>query len=553
MTKKPRFYWILRVAVCTTVCLAALKLQAQLPTTPYRVHVVGEDAVIHSGPSSNFYGTDRLPPGATVDVYRNDPGGWMAIRPPEGSFSLVQLDELELLENGLARITVDKAVAWVGTRLTAVKKPMWQVRMRKGEVVDVLGIVDRQIYELGQEEPDWVQIKPPAGEFRWIAATNLDLRNTEPIKTSDDQQNGRSIANENQPLNSIVNDQWSTEPEGANIPRDLNLAPPPREITQRMAPIGALDAGTGSSFGSNDDWSMDIEPAPISSDWSEQPGLDMDSSRAAAPENPNNGWRPAQQPITNFVAERSEFNADGSRVQQDLQVWNHSTELTGNSSSHARSDVFDSTDSYTSAGNFSTPANSTTAIPNGIPSDGSLTSLEWRLSQEMLKQSPQQWELQGIARDVQYLNDSTPDSQIRAATGRMLEKIRKCREIQAGYEATDGPAPGDLITRQNFNGPINNLQAAGISLAANNELLNEYDAYGWLCELIVDGGLGQSRFAIKDDAGRITHEITALPGLNLRRYLNQRVGIVGNRGFDQKLNLNHVTAERVIPVDTLRR
>lgn len=535
------------------VCLAALKLQAQQPTTPYRVHVVGEDAVIHSGPSSNFYGTDRLPPGATVDVYRDDPGGWMAIRPPEGSFSLVQLDELELLENGLARITVDKAVAWVGTRLTAVKKPMWQVRLRRGEVVDVLGIVDRQKYELGQEEPDWVQIKPPAGEFRWIAATNLDLRNTEPIHTDDEQRTRQTFANQNQPNETIVNDQWSTEPEGAIIPRDLHLAPPPRDITRRMAPIGALDAGTGST-GFSDEWSMDIEPAPVNSDWTGQPSLDMDLSRSVAPDNPNNGWRPAQQPITNFVAERSEFNADGSRVQQDLPVWNQSMASTGTSSSHARSDVFDSTDSYTSAGNFGSPANPTTSIPNGMPLDGSLTSLEWRLSQEMLKQSPQQWDLQGIARDVQYLNDSTPDPQIRAATGRMLEKIRKCREIQAGYEATDGPAPGDLITHQfNSNGQFNNLQATGIGLAANNELLNQYDAYGWLCELIVNGGMGQSRFAIKDDAGRITHEITALPGLNLRRYLNQRVGIVGSRGFDQKLNLNHVTAERVIPVDTLRR
>lgn len=381
MTKKLRFYWILRVGVCTAVCIAALNLQAQLPTTPYRVHVVGEDAVIHSGPSSNFYGTDRLPPGATVDVYRNDPGGWMAIRPPEGSFSLVQLDELELLENGLARINVDKAVAWVGTRLSAVKKPMWQVRLRRGEVVDVLGIVDRQKYELGQEEPDWVQIKPPAGEFRWIAATNLDLRNSEPIKTTepietnDEQRPRQSFANDSQPIESIVNDQWSTEPEGANIPRDLHLAPPPRDITRRTAPIGALDAGTG-SFGSNEDWSMDIEPAPINGDWSEQPGLDMDLSRSPAPENPDNGWRPAQQPITNFVAERSEFNADGSRVQQDLPVWNHSTASTGTSSSHARSDVFDSTDSYTSSGNFSSPTNSTTTIPNGMPMDGSLTSLE---------------------------------------------------------------------------------------------------------------------------------------------------------------------------------
>ncbi len=549
MTNILRFYWILRVGVSTAVFLAALIVQAQQPKTPYRVHVVGEDAVIHSGPGSTHYGTDRLAPGTTVDVYRNDPGNWMAIRPPEGSFSLVQLDELELLPNGLARINVDEAVAWVGTRLTAVKKPMWQVRLRQGEVVEVLGVVDRQKYELGKEEPDWVQIQPPAGEFRWIAASNLDLREPESIATSTDQQPGRSLANENQSVESFVNDQWSTEPEGATIPRDLHLAPPPRDITQHMAPIDALGADS-ESMGADENWSMDIEPAQINGDWSTQPGRDMDSSRSVIPESPNNGWRPAQQPITNFVAERSEFNADGSRVQQELQVWNHQTASTGDSSSHARSEVFDSKDSYTSSGNFLSPAMSPTANLNNMPMDGSLTSLEFRLSQEMLKGSPRQWDLQGIARDVQYLNDSTPDAQIRAGTGRLLDKIRKCREIQAGYEATDGPAPGDLITQRfNSNGPINNSATA----AGNNALLHEYDAYGWLNELIVNGGVGQSRFVIQDDAGKITHEISSLPGLNLRRYLNQRVGIVGNRGFDQQLNLNHVTAERVIPVDTLRR
>ena len=163
------------------VCIVP-SLVAQSPEPPYRVPVVGEDAVVHAGPGSTLYGTDRLPPGTLVDVYRHDPGGWMAIRPPEGSFSLVQLDEVDLLPNGLARIKANETVAWVGTRLTAVEDPTWQVRLDKGELVEVLGVVDREKFELGDGEPDWVQIMPPKGEFRWIAGDQLDLRQKRPIK-----------------------------------------------------------------------------------------------------------------------------------------------------------------------------------------------------------------------------------------------------------------------------------------------------------------------------------------------------------------------------------
>jgi hypothetical protein len=170
-----------------------------------------------------------------------------------------------------------------------------------------------------------------------------------------------------------------------------------------------------------------------------------------------------------------------------------------------------------------------------------------RLTGEMLKH-PTEWNLVDIAQEAQRLRDATADPVKQGAIDRLLEKIRNCREIQAGYEAVDGPAPGDLETRA----PEGTLHASAIA-PASNELLYEYDAFGWLNELVRDGGLGHSTWVLQDDQGKITHHVTAPPGLNLRRYLNQRVGIIGNRGYDQQLNLNHVTAERVIAVDQLRR
>ena len=42
-----------------------------------------------SGPGKNYYPTDKLHKGEKVEIYRHDPGGWCAIKPPRQSFSWV--------------------------------------------------------------------------------------------------------------------------------------------------------------------------------------------------------------------------------------------------------------------------------------------------------------------------------------------------------------------------------------------------------------------------------------------------------------------------------
>ncbi|MGB7324096.1 MAG: hypothetical protein WBD31_04445, partial [Rubripirellula sp.] len=107
-----------------------------------------------------------LTQGASVEVYRHDPGNWCAIRPLESSFSLVPESTLKIIRDGVGEVIVDDARAWVGTHLGAVEKPLWQVKLRMGERLKVVG-------EVAFPNPDghstiWYQIKPPPGEFRWI-------------------------------------------------------------------------------------------------------------------------------------------------------------------------------------------------------------------------------------------------------------------------------------------------------------------------------------------------------------------------------------------------
>src|SRR5579859_2126999 len=85
--------------------LALAAFVAALPAAPYASAQVGRDiryvnlpeAEVRSGPSTEpaFYPTNRLHRGDPVEVVGEVPGGWLKIRPPEGSFSFVNARFLE--------------------------------------------------------------------------------------------------------------------------------------------------------------------------------------------------------------------------------------------------------------------------------------------------------------------------------------------------------------------------------------------------------------------------------------------------------------------------
>jgi hypothetical protein len=77
---------------------------------------------------------------------------------------------------------------------------------------------------------------------------------------------------------------------------------------------------------------------------------------------------------------------------------------------------------------------------------------------------------------------------------------------------------------------------------------SRFDAVGWLNELKRSSGTSPSTYVLQDETGKIIFHVTPIPGLNINRYLKQKIGVSGQRGFNQRLKLNHVTAERVFPL-----
>ena len=118
-----------------------------------------------SGPGENYYPTDTLAQGDVVEVYRENAGGWLGIRPPEDSFSWVFARHVKRLDNGLAEVEKDDVPSRIGSRVSDQRNAV-QIRLKKGEVVEIIG-------EQSIDGETWYKIAPPAGEFRWIQSRHF--------------------------------------------------------------------------------------------------------------------------------------------------------------------------------------------------------------------------------------------------------------------------------------------------------------------------------------------------------------------------------------------
>ncbi len=138
---------------------------------PYKAFLNADEVYVRSGPGEDYYPTDKLKIGQEVEVYRHDPGGWYAIRPPQGSYSWVSSRYLESSKKGVTHVTGEGVAARVGSRFSDVRDVI-QVRLNKGEPVEV--VETRPASDERGEKSVWCKIAPPAGEFRWVSGKHLD-------------------------------------------------------------------------------------------------------------------------------------------------------------------------------------------------------------------------------------------------------------------------------------------------------------------------------------------------------------------------------------------
>jgi SH3-like domain-containing protein len=186
-----RFLGVIALIACAGLATAWTGLCSAMASdqVPFTVYTNSNDVYIRSGPGKNYYPTDKLAQGEPVEVYRQDPGGWYAIRPPQGSFSWVPADALKPIGDHLAVVVKDHAQCYVGTRFSNARD-VHQVRLDKDEKVEIIDM--KQVGD-GPEAQTWCEIAPPSGEFRWVFNKYVDREPPTGISrpTADDDRSAK--------------------------------------------------------------------------------------------------------------------------------------------------------------------------------------------------------------------------------------------------------------------------------------------------------------------------------------------------------------------------
>ena len=72
-----------------TGVVCAILVGNDLSAQPAIMWTASESTPVMSGPADSYYPVLKLPRGTQLEVHEKLDSGWLAIRPPEGSFSLV--------------------------------------------------------------------------------------------------------------------------------------------------------------------------------------------------------------------------------------------------------------------------------------------------------------------------------------------------------------------------------------------------------------------------------------------------------------------------------
>lgn len=131
---------------------------------PYEAVVDADDLHVRSGPGTRYYPTGKLQSGQKVTVRRLDPGGWLMIDPPEGTFSLIPAAAVERTGEASGTVTEDEVKVVMGSEQN-LSRAVTQCELNQGDSVEILG---EKILSLGGPSETWYQIRPPQGEYRWV-------------------------------------------------------------------------------------------------------------------------------------------------------------------------------------------------------------------------------------------------------------------------------------------------------------------------------------------------------------------------------------------------
>ncbi len=491
---------------------------------PYVAYVQEENTYVRSGPGQRYYPTSQLSQGFAVEVYRHEADGWCAIRPPEGSFSWIGSHQVKQVDTRVVEIVDDHVVTRVGSVLSPNRSAV-QVLLPKGERVELLTVGE-------EDDPRWVRVAPPSGEFRWIAASTISRQ---------------------PPMESGSGVQRLAHAGGSGWARQSPL-------TQSPEQAGVTDFQNDQSLPANSSGLQFGTPA--------LPAHKMLS--ASSPAEPPTVMDPnAMEIVAGSPAELQLAQFQAQQLPAQTSIATPAANVAGALPTASTSTPEESTRPRVRFRGLSSAS---------TPTDGSIEAIELRLSQTVV-QPPAKWELETLKASAQSLLASTKTPALKAQLRDVLTRIERFQAIKAGY-TNPGPtivperdpfeATTDVVSQQE--GPARDLTglssdvrervqedldgkastasrtrpAAPVASSAVTKPL--YDATG-LLKPVVSQRHKAPQYALVDEQGKVVSFVTPTPELDLKPYLGRRIGVHGQRGYMPEYRRAHVTAGRVTPID----
>ncbi len=212
------------------------------PGAAWEGEVTGTNVRVRSGPGTGWYATTKLNTGDRVVVVKEE-RGWYHVVPPPGSFSYVDMEDVDRQSGGRTGIVKRDGVSIRAGSEMAASKSTTQLWVKKGQIVEIIGEVD-----------GFFKITPPTGALLYISRDFV-----KPVaanqRTGIAERHAAALSPEPQPRPAVTSPAAATATPVSTTPRPAQPVPARTAMDESDIAVDSIDRSTmPDEYG-------DVEPA----------------------------------------------------------------------------------------------------------------------------------------------------------------------------------------------------------------------------------------------------------------------------------------------------
>lgn len=190
-----------------------------------------------------------------------------------------------------------------------------------------------------------------------------------------------------------------------------------------------------------------------------------------------------------------------------------------------------------------------TTPDSGTSFEVRIAALEIALS-ETIANDPGSWRLDRLRREASDLLSSATNDRQRAQARSAADRIQSFESLARRWKQPRATPARSFVDRDTNRTKL----APTVQLTKASSRSSQHDAEGVL-RPVVSKRPDAPKYAVVNEQGKIAALVTPTPETEqrLKQLVGRRVGLGGQRGFRTDLKREHVVAERVTPLGTVRR